>query len=220
MDSHEHVLLRALASAMHLAHTEELEANQVNEIAVLLQLPLEEVPSLVNRLQGERLVQLHWGGRVELTPEGRARAEGRTLSAASGAVQMGNVHVSEKAQVVINSPHAVTGPGAMGPGAMRVEMIDSLGDLTAALQALRHGQEGLTPEGKAIAQQLEGEVVAIVQEVQQRQPNRKSLSQRLDQATTLLGKLTSVAEAAQKLGPTLTLISSAFNSLRRWIIGE
>jgi len=168
MDTHEHAFLRSLASAMQLAHLTELEADQVNEIAALLQLPLPEVPSLVTRLQEEDLIQLHWGGRLALTPEGQARAEGRTPSGTPGTVQMGDVHVGEKAQVVINSPHAVTGPGAMGSGAMRVGIIDSLGDLTAALQALRYGQEGLTPEAKVTAQQLEGEVVAIVHEAQQR----------------------------------------------------
>jgi hypothetical protein len=76
LDSHELALLRAVASAIHLAHVTELSADQVNEVAALLQIPLQEVPLLVTRLQEEGLVRLHWGGRVALTPEGRARAEG------------------------------------------------------------------------------------------------------------------------------------------------
>jgi hypothetical protein len=106
----------------------------------------------------------------------------------------------------------------MGVEAVRVDL--GVGDLAAALHALRRAQEGLSPESKATAQQLEGEVAAIAREVQQPQPDKRSLAQRLDQATTLLGKLTSVTEAAQKLGPTLTLLGSAFDTIRRWIIGE
>ena len=217
MDSHEQALLRALASAMHLTRATELEANQVNEVAALLQLPLEGVPILVTRLQNENLLRLHWGGRVALTSEGRARAEGPAAPGAPGTVQIRNIGAG--AHVVFGSPGAVVGHGAMGAGAVHVDRPFELGDLVAALHALRRGQEDLSPDAKATAQQLGDEVAAITHAVQQPQPDRKSLAQRLDQATTLLGKLTSFAEAAQQLGPTLPLLSTAFEVVRRWILG-
>jgi hypothetical protein len=91
LDGHELAFLQALASAMHLAHVTELEAAQVNEVAPPLQIPFQEVSPLVTRLQAEGLVQLHWGGRVALTPEGRARVEGTAPSGPPGAVRIGDV---------------------------------------------------------------------------------------------------------------------------------
>jgi hypothetical protein len=176
---------------MHLTHSSALEANQVNELATLLHLPLTEVPQLVIRLQDMNLVRLHWGGRVALTAEGQACMEERDL-------------------------YTVAGSGPTGPGAIQVEMIDSLGNLTAVLQALRHVQEGLSPQAKAITQQLEGEVAAIVNEMQRLQPDRTRLAQQLDQATALLEKLASSADATPRLGSALTLLGTAFGVVHRW----
>jgi hypothetical protein len=190
-DSREQVLLQALTAAMHLTHSSELEANQVNELATLLHLPLTKVPQLVVRLQDMNLVRLYWGGRVALTPEGQACMEERAL-------------------------YTVAGSGPLGPRAIQDEMIDSLGNLTAVLQALRHTQEGLSPQAKAIAQQLEGEVTAIVQEVQRPQLDRTGLAQQLDQATALLVSFSSSADATQRLGSALTLLGTTFGVVRRW----
>ena len=121
------------------------------------------------------------------------------------------------AQVVVGSQGAVVGPGAMGAGAIRVDL--GLGDLAASLQALRRAQENLSPEAKATAQQLEGEVAAIVHETQQPQPNKQGLAQRLEQATTLVTKLESFAEAAQRLGPTLTLLGTTLKAVGHWVLG-
>jgi len=105
----------------------------------------------------------------------------------------------------------------MGVGAIRVDL--GIGDLAASLQALRRAQEDLSPEAKAAAQQLEGEVAAIVNETQQPQPDKPELAQRLEQATSLVAKLGSFAEATQKLGPTLTLLGTALKAVGRWILG-
>jgi hypothetical protein len=215
LDSPKLAFLRAVASATHLAHVTELAADQVNEVAALLHIPLQEVPLLVTRLQEEGLVRLHWGGRVALTSEGRAQAEGTAPSGTPGAVQIGDVGAG--AQVVVGSPGAVVGPGAMGAGAIRVDL--GLGDLTAALQALQRAHEGLAPEAQATAQALAGEVAAIVHETQQPQPDKLGLVARLDQATSLLTTLGNVAEATQTLGPTLTLLGTALESVRRWVLG-
>jgi hypothetical protein len=99
-------------------------------------------------------------------------------------------------------------------------MIDSLGNLTAVLQALRHTQEGLSPQAKAIAQQLEGEVTATVQEVQRPQLDRTGLAQQLDQATALLVSFPSSADATQRLGSPLTLLGTTFGVVRRWAMEE
>jgi hypothetical protein len=105
----------------------------------------------------------------------------------------------------------------MGTGAIRVDL--GLGDLAAALKALQWAHEGLSPEAQATAQELAGEVTAIVHETQQPQPDKPGLAARLEQATSLMAKLGNVAEATQKLGPTLTLLGTALESVRRWVLG-
>jgi hypothetical protein len=215
LDSHKLAFLRAVASAMHLAHVTELAADQVNEVAALLQIPLQEVPFLLTRLQKEGLVRLHWGGRVALTSEGRAQAEGTAPSGPPGTVRIGDIGAG--AQVVFGSPGAVVGPSAMGTGAIRVDL--GLGDLAAALEALQRAHEGLSPEVQATTQELAGEVAAIVHETQQPQPDKPGLATRLDQVTSLMTMLGNVAEATQKLGPTLTLLGTALEVVRRWVLG-
>jgi hypothetical protein len=62
-------------------------------------------------------------------------------------------------------------------------------------------------------------VAAIVHETQQPQPDKPGLAARLDQATSLMTTLGNVAEATQKLGPTLALLGTALESVRRWVVG-
>jgi hypothetical protein len=107
----------------------------------------------------------------------------------------------------------------MGAGAVRVDRPLGLGDLAAALHALRRGHEDLSADAKATAQRLGDEVAAITQAVQQPQPDRQRLAQRLDRATTLLGELAGVAEATQQLGPALALLDAALGVIRRWALG-
>jgi len=75
VDSDEHALLRALASTMRLSHATALEADQVTEVAAVLNLTPEEIPILITRLQEEHLIQLHWGGAGGAHPR-RSSARG------------------------------------------------------------------------------------------------------------------------------------------------
>jgi hypothetical protein len=77
----------------------------------------------------------------------------------------------------------------------------------------------LTPEAKDTSQQLTGKMEAIVHEMQQSQPDKAHIEQRLDQATGLLNKLVGMADAAMKLGPTLAGLGTAFETIRGWIMG-
>jgi hypothetical protein len=217
MESQEYTVLRALYSAMNLDRVTELEADRVNDLAKSFRLAPNDAAQMVERLQNEGFLRIHWGGKIALTPEGRARAEGKTPSGSPGAVQISNV--GSGANIALNSPGAGVGAGALGAGAVKIEATHGIGDLVAALQALRRAHDQLTPEAKETSQQLTGEVEAIVHEVQQPQPDKVSLEQRLDKATGLMNKLVSMADTAMKLGPTLAGLGTAFEAIRGWATG-
>jgi hypothetical protein len=217
MENQEYAFLRALYSAMNLDRITELEADRVNDLARSFRLEPADAARIAERLAAEGFVQFHWGGKIALTPEGKHQAEGKTPPGAPGSVQFGNV--GPGANVVVGSPHAVVGPGAMGAGAVKIEATHGLGDLVAALQALRRAHEQLTPEAKETSHQLTDEVEAIVHEVQQPQPDKVGLEQRLDKAAGLMNKLVGIADAATKLGPTLAGLGTACETIRGWIMG-
>jgi hypothetical protein len=66
--------LRGLYAATILEAGRRLTAEQVNGLGETLQIAPTEVLELVERLQGDGLVQLHWGGGLSLTAEGCQRA--------------------------------------------------------------------------------------------------------------------------------------------------
>ena len=72
-----------------------------------------------------------------------------------------------------------------------------------------------TPEAKDTSPQLTGQMEAIVHEMQQSQPDKAHIEQRLDQATGSLNKLVGMADAAMKLGPTLAGLGTAFETISR-----
>lgn len=133
--------LRSLYAASILTTGGRLSAEQVNGLGETLQFAPAGTLDLVERLQADGLVQLHWGGELSLTPDGRQCAEGGGAAGtlgAPGGVSIGSIGAG--ANVNINSPEAVagyqaTGKGATGAGAIRIEA--PIGDLAAVLQALR-----------------------------------------------------------------------------------
>jgi hypothetical protein len=135
MERQDYAFLRALYSAMNFGRVTELEADRVNDLANSVGLTPNDAAQLAERLQHEGFLTIRWGGRVALTPEGRRQAEGKTPPGSPGSVQFGNVGAG--AHVVVGSPHAVVGPGAMGAGAVKIEATHGIGDLVAALQVLR-----------------------------------------------------------------------------------
>jgi hypothetical protein len=218
MDGREHAFLRALYSALNLGCITELEAEQVNGLAKGFGLSPYEAALLAERLQNEGFLSIHWGGKIALTPEGRDRAEGKTLSGAPGAVQFGNV--GPNTNIVVSSPGSAAGAGAMGAGAVKIEVTHGIGDLAAALQALRRAHAQLPPEAQETSQQLTSEVEAVVHEMQQPHPDKVSIEQRLDKATGLMKRLVNLSDVATKLGPTLLSLGTAFEKISRWIMGE
>ena len=211
----EQALLRALYATCELNKRDKLNAEQTNRLAAVLGLSPEDTGQLVERLQEENLIKLHWGGEISLTSEGKEYATGKTPSGSTGSVSMGNV--GEGANVVFNSPGATVGSNAMGAGAIRIEGAN--GDLAAALQALRVGQEPTDPEARKSKQALEEAIEATIQEVQKPESDKKTLEQHLERTTGLLEQLTKITDVTQKLGPALELIKKGLSTLGGWIPG-
>ena len=211
----EQALLRALYATCELNKSDKLNAEQTNRLAAVLGLSPEDTGQLAERLQEENLIRLHWGGEVSLTSEGKEHATGKTLSGSTGPVSMGDVR--EGAQVVVHSPGATVGTGATGVGAIRVE--GASGDLAAALQALRLGQEPTNPEARQSKQALEEAIEATIQEAQRPEPDKKTLEQHLKRTTGLLEQLTKITNVTQKLGPALEFVKKGLSTLSSWIPG-
>jgi hypothetical protein len=197
----EQALLRALYSALALKGSAELDAEDVNTLAQPLCLSPEETFTLVEQLRAEELVTAHSGGRVSLTPEGRDRAEGKVTHVPEVHLEAGATYIGPSAHIL----GSAIGPHAMGAGAVRIEI--GAGDLAAALQALRVNQSQLVdPEAQKVARELGDTLEAVLQEITQRPPDKKTLRQRFGEATELVEKLGKWEDACNKLGPILASI--------------
>jgi hypothetical protein len=193
----------------------------VNGLGETLQIAPTEALDLVERLQADGLVQLHWGGGLSLTSEGRGRAEGggaERTAAAPGAVSIGNI--GSGANVIIGSPEAVagyqaTGKGATGAGAIRIEA--PVGDLAAVLPALRSARVGLRGAAGEDAEALEAELDAMLKEVQRPDPDQDSLKQGVKKSRSLLERLGQVGETTGKLKPVFDLAGVAISALAKWL---
>jgi hypothetical protein len=205
--------LRSLYVVSKLAAGGRLSAEQVNGLGETFQIAPAQVLNLVERLQSDGLVQLHWGGALSLTPDGRQRAEGggaEGTPSARGGVSIGDIGAG--ATVVFDSPGAVagyqaTGAGATGAGAIRIEA--PIGDLAAVLQALRSARAGLSGQAGEDAQALERELEAMLKHVQRPDPDKDGLQQSLGRSRSLLERLTQVGEITGKLKPVLDLAGVA-----------
>jgi TIR domain len=76
IENREHAFLRALYSANALSGRDRISAEQVNGIGELFQISPSEVLVLVERLQSDGLLSIHWGGQVSFTTKGRDYASG------------------------------------------------------------------------------------------------------------------------------------------------
>jgi len=213
--------LRSLYAASILATGGRLSAEQVNGLGETLQFAPAGTLDLVERLQADGLVQLHWGGELSLTPDGRQRAEGGGAAGtlgAPGGVSIGSIGAG--ANVNINSPEAVagyqaTGKGATGAGAIRIEA--PIGDLAAVLQALRSARAGLGGTAGGDAQALERELEEMLKEVQRPDPDHDRLKQGVGRSRSLLERLTQVGEITGKLKPVLDLAGVAIGAVIKWL---
>jgi len=88
-----------------------MSAGHVNGIGELFQISPGDVLVLVERLQSDGLLSIHWGGQVSFTTKGRDLASGTGMRAATagapGSVTIGNI--AQNATFVINSPESVAG---------------------------------------------------------------------------------------------------------------
>jgi hypothetical protein len=213
--------LRSLYAASILAAGGKLSAEQVNGLGETLQVAPAATLDLVERLQSDGLVHLHWGGGLSLTAEGRRRAEGGgaegTLGTPGG-VSIGSIGAG--ASVNLNSPEAVagyqaTGKAATGVGAIRIEA--PVGDLAAVLQALRSVRAGLAGPAGEDAQALEGELETMLKEVQSSDPDQERLKDSVGRSRSLLERLTQVGEITGKLKPILDLAGVAIGAVTKWL---
>jgi hypothetical protein len=220
MTNQTDAFLRSLYAASILATGGKLTAEQVNGLGETLQIAPAGTLDLVERLQSDGLVQLHWGGGLSLTTEGRQRAEGgdKATHSAPGGVSIGSIGAG--ASVNINSPEAVagyqaTGKGATGADAIRIEA--PIGDLAAVLQALRSARAGLSGPAGEDAKALEGELDTMLKEVQRPEPNKEQLKETVGRSRSLLERLTQVGEITGKLKPILDLAGVAIGAVTKWL---
>jgi hypothetical protein len=204
--------LRALYSASGLAGGGRLKAEQVNGLGETLQIPRSEILQLVERLQNDGRVAVHWGGELSLTSKGIEDARGE---AAGRRDAPGGITAGGSVYVVQSSPNAVVGPGAMGPGAIRIEA--PIGDLVAALEALRAIRPDLDASAHEYAQALEGELQATIEGTQRPNADREVAKEHVKRSRSLLDRLTQVADATGKLKPLLDLATPAVDAATKWL---
>jgi hypothetical protein len=220
MESRDEILLRALHSSIELSKVTELEAEKVNGLGENLGLPREETAKLVEQLQDEGMVKLHWGGRVSLTQKGRDLASGREAGKANVQVGPGGVYIGS-----IGAGAEIS--GAIGQNAVAINIKHAgIGELVAALQELREAQGELSPAEKQVAKELEGQLQTIVQEAEKPNPDKAALERHLDRVKGLMEKLSGIGEAAKKLKPTLEVLRDGLGTLARglgiaapWLLG-
>jgi hypothetical protein len=94
------------------------------------------------------------------------------------------------------------------------------GDFAAALQALRQHQAEIPNSAKPQAEELERELKATVQSVQQPAPNKPAVQQHLSRIRTLVSELGGITEAGAKLKPAWTLIGTATDTVAKWLSGS
>lgn len=207
--------LRALYAANTAIGGEPLLAERVNGLGDLLALSEEDVFHRVGRLQSEGLLRIQWGGKVIVTAKGEERVTGGTVATAPGSVTIRNIGAG--ANVAIGQD-AVAGAGAVGAGAVRIEV--ARGDLAAALQALGLAEGELPAEAKTSARELKAELERMLEETRRAQPDMPKLEQNLQRAEGLLGTINNISNAAVSLFSQEGLIGIALGHLRRWITPE
>jgi hypothetical protein len=190
--------LRALDAVASLGGSARLSADQIRGLGTALGLSDRDIVVLVEGLKKERALELHWGGEVSLTAQGKDWAAGK--------VQPGGNMYNLGA-------NAIFAPGASGPvghgagaigstvavggtaaGQNAVLITTAAGDLAAALQALRQHQANLPISAKPQADELDRELKATVQAVQQPAPDKPAVQQHLSRIRTLVGELGGIAE--------------------------
>ena len=137
--------LTALRLAATLASTNRLQAERVREVGRVLGLDEQGIVDWIEALAARSELSLRWGGDVEL-------AMTQANNAASG-IQFGDV----SGIVVMGSPDATVGHGAVGAGAqVNVERSrdQALAALAAGLTALRAQLDQLDPSAAGKIEEL------------------------------------------------------------------
>jgi hypothetical protein len=212
--------LRGLYAASTLAAGRKLSAEQVNGLGEVLQMAATETLDVVERLHGDGLAQLHWGGGLSLTTEGRRRAEGgspKNGPVGSEGVTIGDIGAG--ANVIIHSPEAVagyqaTGKRATGAGAIRIEA--PIGDLAAVIQILRSSRVGLVGALGENAQALQAELEMMLKEAQRPDADQR-LEQSIGRSKSLLEGMAQMSETTGKLKPVLELAGVAIAAVAKWL---
>jgi hypothetical protein len=200
--------LRALNAVTSLSGSARLSADQVNGLGAALGLSDKDILLVVEGLKKENALELHWGGEVSLTTQGRDRAAG-IASGTSGPVGHGTGATSSTVAV-----------GGTAAGQNAVLITTAAGDLAAALQALRQHQTELPNSAKPRAEELEHELKATIQAIQQPTADKPAIEQRLGRIRTLIGEVGGIAEAGAKLTPIWTLIGTATDMVGKWLSGS
>jgi hypothetical protein len=216
--------LRSLDAVTSLSGSARLSADQVKVLGTALGLSDSDILILVEGLKKEGAIELHWGGEISLTAQGRDRAAGKVQPTGGNIYNLGAnaIFASGTSGPVGHGAGATDSTVAVGgtaAGQNAVLLTAAAGDLAAAVQALRRHQVNLPISAKPQADELERELKATVQAVQQPAPDKPAVEQHLSRIRTLVGDLGGIAEAGAKLKPIWTLINTATDTLGNWLSG-
>jgi hypothetical protein len=217
--------LRALNAVTSLSGSARLSADQVNGLGAALGLSDKDILLVVEGLKKENALELHWGGEVSLTTQGRDRAAGKAQPTGGNSYHLGPgaIIASGTSGPVGHGTGATSSTVAVGgtaAGQNAVLITTAAGDLAAALQALRQHQTELPNSAKPRAEELEHELKATIQAIQQPTADKPAIEQRLGRIRTLIGEVGGIAEAGAKLTPIWTLIGTATDMVGKWLSGS
>jgi hypothetical protein len=217
--------LRSLDVVTSLNGNARLSADQVRGLGTAHGLSDSDILVLVEGLKKEGALELHWGGEVSLTVQGRDRAAGKVQPAGGNIYNLGAnaIFASGTSGPVGHGAGAIDSTVAVGgtaAGQNAVLLTAAAGDLAAALQILRQHQAKLPTSVKPQADELERELKATVQAVQQPAPDKPAVEQHLSRVRTLVSDLGGIAEAGAKLKPVWTLIGTATDTVGKWLSGS
>jgi hypothetical protein len=215
----KHLTLLAALQARAEQSEQTVRAEEVRSVGRAIGLADTELISVLEALTAQGLARIQWGGEVRLL-EGQGKTGGWSDEGAGPSLS-GTFHGP-----VIYS----TGQGARidtrgsGRGAAYKtntgEPEAAFGILAAAIVELQMRVSELDSDVSAKVQALETAAREVAEQGTRAEPDKPTLSQRLQALTARLEDVAELASAVTKLEPALTMIKSAGVALKTWMLGS
>ena len=200
--------LTALRLAATLASTNRLQSERVRAVGGALGLDEQGIVDRIEALAARGALTLRWGGVVELvTPRGNA---------AASAIQIGDV----SGNVVVGSPGATAGHGAVGAGAqvnVKRSRDQALVALAAGLIELRAKVAELDASAARKVDELATQVQATLAAAKEPSPSKATLLEGVKKGRALTDEAVKITGNITKLEPTLDLLKGGYDLLSGWI---